>query len=259
MIYLIGILIGVSLGLIGAGGAIVAVPAFVYLEGIPPTLASGYALFVVAVASAVASVQFIRQRFVDWRSVLAFGSTTLVSIALTRRVLMPILPDVIVGIPRDSALMLAFAGVLLTAAYGMLRMPPKPHTGEPVHMGRLAAYGTIIGVISGILGVGGGFLMTPALVLWAGLDMKRAVATSLVLISANSAIGVAADLTGGVAYEWNFVATFTVLTTLGIVTGTLFQQRIDGQRLKKAFGWFILAIGIAVAIRELSSLQHLQQ
>jgi hypothetical protein len=89
--------------------------------------------------------------------------------------------------------------------------------------------------------------------------MKRAVATSLVLISANSAIGVAADLTGGVAYEWNFVATFTVLTTLGIVTGTLFQQRIDGQRLKKAFGWFILAIGIAVAIRELSSLQHLQQ
>ncbi|MBU3742657.1 MAG: sulfite exporter TauE/SafE family protein [Candidatus Kapabacteria bacterium] len=254
MIYIIGVLIGISLGLIGAGGAIVAVPAFVYLEGIPPTLASGYALFVVAIASAVASAQYMRQRLVDWRSVMAFGSTTIVSIAITRRVVMPVLPDVIAGIPRDSALMLAFAAVLLTAAYGMLRMPPKPHTGEPAHMGRLAAYGTIIGVISGILGVGGGFLMTPALVLWAGLDMKRAVATSLVLISANSAIGVAADLSGGVAYDWSFVRAFTVLTTVGIITGTALSRRIDGQRLKKSFGWFILAIGIAVAVRELSGL-----
>ena len=254
MIYVIAVLIGTTLGLIGAGGAIVAVPVFVYLYNIPPTLASGYALFVVAVASAVASAQYMRQRLVDGRAVAAFGSTTLVSIAITRSLALPMIPDVVVGLERDTLLMLAFAMVLLFAAYGMLRKTPKPETEAPAHMGRLAAYGTVIGVISGILGVGGGFLMTPALVLWAGLDMKRAVATSLVLISANSAIGVAADLTGGVDYDWTFVTTFTVMTTVGIVLGTLLSKRIDGQRLKKGFGWFILAIGIAVTIRELSDL-----
>lgn len=251
MIYIIAVLIGTTLGLIGAGGAIVAVPVFVYLYDVPPTLASGYALFVVTVASAVAAVQYIRLRLVDWRAVVAFGSTTLVSIAVTRRLALPMLPASVGGIPRDNVLMLAFAVVLLTAAYGMLRMPPKPHADEPAHMGRLAAYGTVIGVISGFLGVGGGFLMTPALVLWAGLDMKRAVATSIVLISANSAIGVAADLSGGIAYDWSFVTGFTVMTTVGIILGTLLSKRIDGQQLKKGFGWFILAIGLAVAIREI--------
>lgn len=254
MIHIIAVLIGTTLGLIGAGGAIVAVPVFVYLYDVPPTLASGYALFVVTVASAVAAAQYIRQRMVDWRAVVAFGSTTLVSIAVTRRLALPMLPENVGGIPRDTVLMLAFAGVLLTAAFGMLRMPPKPHTDEPHHMGRLAAYGSIIGVISGFLGVGGGFLMTPALVLWAGLDMKRAVATSLVLISANSAIGVAADMSGGVNYDWPFVTSFTVMTTAGIILGTVLSKRIDGQRLKKGFGWFILAIGIAVAVREISSI-----
>lgn len=252
MIYAIAVLIGISLGLIGAGGAIVAVPAFVYLEQIPPTLASGYALFVVTVASFVGSIQYVRARLIDWRSVMAFGSTTLVSIAVARRVLLPLLPVQISGIPRDSVLMLAFAAMLLLAAAGMLRMPPRPHTGEPTHAGRLALYGLAIGVISGFLGVGGGFLMTPALVLWAGLDMKRAVATSLLLIGVNSAVGVGADLSAGVQYDWPFVLVFTGLTTAGIIAGTMMSHRIDGQRLKKGFGWFILAIGLAVAIREVT-------
>lgn len=252
MIYAIAVLIGISLGLIGAGGAIVAVPAFVYLEHIPPTLASGYALFVVTVASFVGSIQYLRAKLIDWRSVLAFGSTTLVSIAVARRFLLPMLPDTMGGMPRDSVLMLAFAGVLLLAAMGMLRIPPKPHTGEPTHVGRLALYGLIIGIISGFLGVGGGFLMTPALVLWAGLDMKRAVASSLFLIATNSAVGVGADLSAGVQYDWPFVLLFTGLTTAGIIIGTMLSHRIDGQRLKKGFGWFILAIGVAVALRELT-------
>ena len=93
LLYIIAVLMGLSLGLIGAGGAIVAVPAFVYLGGIPPTVASGYALFVAAVATAIGSVQYIRQRLVDWRSVLAFGATTLLTIALVRRFVLPLLPE----------------------------------------------------------------------------------------------------------------------------------------------------------------------
>lgn len=254
MIYAIAVFIGITLGLIGAGGAIVAVPAFVYLEYIPPTLASGYALFVVAVASGVASIGNIRQRLIDWRAALAFGSTTLISVAVVRRFLLPMVPADVYGVSRDAVLMLAFAGVLLVAAVAMLRRKQKVATNIPTHVGRLSVYGLIIGVVSGFLGVGGGFLMTPALALWAGLDMKRAVATSLVLIAANSAVGVGADLVGGIQYDWPFVLTFTALTTLGIISGMFLTRRINGQQLKAIFGWFILAIGIAVAIREITHL-----
>lgn len=238
----IALIIGISLGLIGAGGAIVAVPALVYIGDIDPRLASGYALFMVAVSSAIVSIDHLRNRRVDVPSVLAFGSTTIISILLVRRYVAPMVPP--------TPQMLAFAAVLMLAAIRMLR-PGKPPEEQRLHPAYLAGYGLIIGAISGILGVGGGFLMTPALVLWAGLDMKRAVATSLVLIAINSAIGVVADLWGGVVYDWPLVLTFTGLTTLGIISGMLASRRIDATTLRQGFGWAVLAIGIAVLLREI--------
>ncbi|MCX6141052.1 MAG: sulfite exporter TauE/SafE family protein [Candidatus Kapabacteria bacterium] len=257
VLYVIAALIGISLGLIGAGGAIVAVPAFVYLAGISPTLASGYALFVVTVASAVGSAQYVQKKLVDWRSVLAFGSTTLLSIAIVRRFILPSIPASFVAWPstfvlqRDTTLMVAFAAVLMAASVGMLRKRETRVPAGPTHVGRLAFFGLVIGVVSGFLGVGGGFLMTPALVLWAGLDMRRAVGTSLVLITANSAVGVVSDLSRGAIYDWPFVLVFTAITTAGIVAGTYLSHRIDSTKLKAGFGWFVLAIGIAVMLREL--------
>ena len=241
LLSIIAVVIGISLGLIGAGGAIVAVPALVYIGGIDPRLASGYALFMVAVSSGIAAVQHIRQRTVDVEAILAFGSTTIVSILLVRRYLAPLVPP--------TVQMIAFGCILLIAAIRMLRTgsPPNNTSRRPE---LLAGYGAIIGTISGILGVGGGFLMTPALVLWAGLDMKRAVATSLVLISVNSAVGVAADMWAGTTYDWPLVLGFTGLTTVGILSGTLASRRIDGSTLRQGFGWVVLAIGLAVLIKE---------
>ena len=257
VLYVIAALIGISLGLMGAGGAIVAVPAFVYLGDVPPTIASGYALFVVAVATAVGAIEYVRNKLVDWRSVLAFGVTTLTSIAVVRRFILPQLPSEFsvfqVDVELDLILMLAFAVILVAAGSAMLWKKPKPHTDEPAHFGRLTFFGLVIGIISGFLGVGGGFLMTPALVLWANIDMKKAVGTSLVLISANGLAGVAADLSGNVAYDWSFLLTFTGLATAGIVIGTALAKRIDGQRLKAGFGYFVLTLGVAVLIRELTS------
>ena len=238
----IAVVIGVSLGLIGAGGAIVAVPALVYIGDIDPRLASGYALFMVAVSSGIVSIDHLRNRRVDIPSVLAFGSTTIISILLVRRYVAPLVPP--------TPQMLAFAAVLILAAIRMLR-PGKPPEEQRQHPAYLAVFGMLIGSISGILGVGGGFLMTPALVLWAGLDMKRAVATSLVLIAVNSAIGVVADLWGGVVYDWPLVLTFTGLTTIGIICGMLASRRIDATTLRQGFGWVVLAIGIAVLLREI--------
>ncbi|MGA0833833.1 MAG: sulfite exporter TauE/SafE family protein [Candidatus Kapaibacteriota bacterium] len=253
LLYIIAVLMGLSLGLIGAGGAIVAVPAFVYLGGIPPTVASGYALFVAAVATAIGSVQYIRQRLVDWRSVLAFGATTLLTIALVRRFVLPLLPEQFdlgtTTVQLGTVLMLGFGAILMGAGAAMLRKQPAV-MAHPTHLARLTIFGLIIGVVSGFLGVGGGFLMTPALVLWANLEMKKAVGTSLVLIAVNGAAGVAADLAGNASYDWPFLLTFTGLTSAGIIAGTLLAARVDGARLKAGFGYFVLILGIAVLLRE---------
>ncbi|MBK6290940.1 MAG: sulfite exporter TauE/SafE family protein [Ignavibacteria bacterium] len=243
VLYVIAALIGISLGLIGAGGAIVAVPAFVYIGGIDPNLADGYALFIVAVASAVAVIMQGRNNLIDWKAVLAFGSSTIITLVVVRYYLDKFVPQ--------NIQMIIFGVVLLIAAVGMLRKSETPDTATSSKPSLLALYGIIVGVFSGLLGVGGGFLMTPALVLWAGLDMKRAVATSLVLISINSFAGVATDMVDGLQYDWMLVFTFTAITTAGIIIGTILSRRIDGSKLKAGFGWFVSIIGVAVLLREL--------
>lgn len=239
ILYGIAVVIGVSLGLLGAGGAIVAVPAFVYIGGIPAHLADGYALFVVAISSAIAVAMKWREQLVAWRTVAWFGPTTILSLIAVRG----FLDDLI----SQRAQMIFFGIILLVAAIAMLRGNKQPSsTTRETHPIRLSAFGIVIGAIGGLLGVGGGFLMTPALALWAGLDMKRAVASSLVLISVNSFTGVAVDMVSGAQYDWPFVLTFTGLTTAGIVAGTLLSRRVDNAVLRASFGWVVLSIGLVV-------------
>lgn len=231
--------IGVSLGLLGAGGAIVAVPAFVYIGGISPNLADGYALFIVAASSAIAVGMQWHQRLVAWRTIAWFGPSTILSLIAVRGYLNHLVPQ--------RVQMIFFGVILLVAAIAMMRgRKTQPSENHELHPLRLSAFGIVIGAIGGLLGVGGGFLMTPALALWAGLDMKRAVASSLVLICVNSFTGVMVDMFIGMQYDWPFVLTFTALTTAGIITGTLLSRRIDNTVLRAAFGWVVLAIGCVV-------------
>ncbi len=239
----IALVIGASLGLIGAGGAIVAVPAFVYLGGIDPNLADGYALFVVAISSAVAVAMQAKEKMIDWKTIAWFGPATIASLILVRGYLDEFVPQ--------STQMLLFGLILVSAAVAMMRKRPESASQQKNNPMLLSAFGLIVGGIGGLLGVGGGFLMTPALALWAGLDMKRAVASSLVLISVNSATGVAVDLAQGYVYDWGFVAAFTVLTVLGIMTGTVLSRRLDSKILRAIFGWVVLAIGLLVLSKEL--------
>ena len=253
LLYVIALLIGLSLGLLGAGGAIVAVPAFVYVHNVPPALASGYSLFVVAVPTLIGSIPYIQRKQVEWRAVAAFGSTTLISIAVVRAYILPNMAFTAFGFDRDTTLMLFFAAILFIAGASMLlrgRLKRAEHVQQSIHPVLLAAIGIVVGVISGFLGVGGGFLMTPALVVWAGLDMKTAVGTSLILICANSVVGVLADAWTGLDYDWPLVLIFTALATIGIVIGTRLSKRIGGASLQKAFGWFVVVIGVAVVIKE---------
>lgn len=243
---LIAAAIGVSLGLLGAGGAIVAVPAFVYIGGIAPELADGYALFIVAVSSAIAVGMQWRQRLVAWRTIAWFGPSTILSLIAVRGYLDQFVPQ--------RVQMIFFGIILLVAAIAMMRgRKASDSETHEVHPMRLSAFGVVIGAIGGLLGVGGGFLITPALAVWAGLDMKRAVASSLVLISVNSFTGVMVDMADGMQYDWSYVLTFTALTTAGIIAGTLLSRRIDNTVLRAAFGWVVLAIGCVVLGIELFS------
>lgn len=244
LLYLISFLIGISLGMLGAGGAIVAVPAMVYLGGIDPDLAGGYALFMVAVSSAIASVQHIRKRLIDSRALLEFGLPTVVSMFFVRQHVAPH--------TDDRLQMIAFGIILVYVAVRMMWAKSSEQSSN--HRWKLAGFGVLVGFVSGILGVGGGFLITPALVLLAGLDMKRAVATSLVLICINSAVGVSVDVHHGMAYEWPLVLSFTGLMSVGIYMGTLATRWVHDTSLRKAFGWVVLTTGLAVLLRELSTL-----
>lgn len=239
----IALVIGVSLGLIGAGGAIVAVPAFVYLGGISPNLADGYALFVVAISSAVAVAMQAKEKMIDWKTISWFGPSTIGSLILVRGYLEQFVPQ--------STQMLLFGCILLLASTAMLRKKPQTHGEQRNNPVALSMFGIVVGAIGGLLGVGGGFLMTPALNLWAGLDMKRAVASSLVLIAVNSATGVVVDLVKQKPYDWPFVAVFATLTVSGIIVGTLLSRRVDSKVLRSIFGWVVLAIGLFVLSKEL--------
>lgn len=246
LMLLIAAAIGVSLGLLGAGGAIVAVPAFVYIGGIPPELADGYALFVVTISSAIAVGMQWSQRLIAWRTIAWFGPSTILSLIAVRGFLDQFVPQ--------RVQMIFFGIILLVAALAMMRgRKTAPSDTHELHPLRLSAFGIVIGAIGGLLGVGGGFLITPALAIWAGLDMKRAVASSLVLISVNSFTGVMVDMADGMRYDWPYVLTFTAVATAGIIAGTLLSRRIDNTALRAAFGWVVLAIGCVVLGIELFS------
>lgn len=242
-------IIGIILGLVGAGGAIIAVPILVYLMGIDQSVASGYALFTIAIASAVGAVPYVRRSEVHWPAVYSFGSVALVTTGLVRRFVVPMIPQsfIVAGdmVTDDTFLMIAFALVMFIAAIGMIRAGAT-QVREPAPASRLALAGFVVGLLSAVLGVGGGFLIVPALVLWSGIDMKKAVGTSLVLISANSTIGVLADMTSGMNYDWSFLLRFTGLMSAGILIGARLSRHIDGERLKTGFGWLVLSIGTIV-------------
>lgn len=255
ILYAIALLIGVILGLLGAGGAIVAVPSLVYLGHIPPPVASGYALFIVAFATLIASVQVIRTQRVHWRAFWSFGSTTMLTIYSIRTFILPSLPLRIslgsLTVNRDWLLMMSFAAVLFAAGYGMLRNRQQQVRDAPPHPARLAVMGIGVGIVVGFLGVGGGFLMTPALVLWARLDIRTAVGTSIALICVNSTVGVAGDVTSGIQYNWPFVLLFTIFTTIGIIIGMRLSHEINAEHLRKLFGWLVMMVGIIVLLMEI--------
>lgn len=252
------VMIGISLGLIGAGGSILTVPVLVYLVGVDPVLATGYSLFVVGTTALVGGFQNFRKGLVDLRTVVVFGAPAILSVYVTRAFILPSVPGTILSVGsyelgKGTALLILFAGLMVATSISMLRKRESTEidrVGETLNYPLVLAEGVGVGMVTGLVGAGGGFLIIPALVLLAGLEMKVAVGTSLLIIAAKSLFGFLGDVQSGSGIDWAFLGVFTGFSILGIFIGTRLARRIDGERLKRSFGWFVLAMGIYMIIKE---------
>ena len=256
--YLAAAFIGLSLGLIGGGGSILTVPVLVYLFGIDAVTATAYSLFIVGATSLVGSWPKYQEGLVDLKTALAFGAPSIVAVYLTRAWLVPFIPDPVFStaefeLSKRLLLMGLFAVLMVFASLSMIRdkKPVAAAAGaQGFRWGLILLEGAVVGVLTGLVGAGGGFLIIPALVLFTGLPMKKAVGTSLLIIAAKSLIGFTGDL-GRLQPDWTLLGLVTAIAIAGILLGNVLARRIDGAKLKKGFGWFVLVMGIYILLKEL--------
>ncbi len=257
--YAAAVLIVVSLGLIGGGGSILTVPVLVYLFGIDAFLATEYSLFVVGISSLVGSVSYFKKGLVNFKMALVFGLPSVISIFLTRIYLLPLIPENVFQIQnftvtKNIFLLLIFAGLMILASYKMIKRNSSEESLECItnkNSAFLAAgQGSIVGVLTGLVGAGGGFMIIPALVNLLKVPMKTAIGTSLMIISFNSLIGFLSSV-NQVKIEWKLLVSITVIAVAGIIMGSKLSKKIDGKKLKPAFGWFILIMGIYIITKEI--------
>tara|TARA_R100000935_G_scaffold58576_1_gene96326 strand:+ start:14192 stop:14992 length:801 start_codon:yes stop_codon:yes gene_type:complete len=253
------LLIGLVLGLIGGGGSILTVPILVYALSLNPVMATAYSLFVVGMTSLVGAIKNIMKGMVDIKTAIIFAIPAFIAVYLTRAFLIPAIPDELLQfgdfmVTKNLAIMLFFAIIMLLASVSMIRNKRK-ETGEEAKITYnyplIIIEGLVVGTITGVVGAGGGFLIIPALVLLAKLPMKKAVATSLFIIAIKSLIGFLGDVQN-LDIDWTFLLSFTAISIVGIFIGIWLNKFIDGKKLKKAFGWFVLVMSIYILYKELA-------
>ena len=235
--------VGLSLGLLGGGGSILTVPVLVYVAGFDAKLAIPASLVSVGATSLVAALAHARRKAVAWSSALAFGGAGLVGAFLGARV----------GRAFSGRTLLVMFSVLMLAA-GVLMLRGR-RGGESAHAPRpilVAPLGGGVGLLTGLLGVGGGFLVVPALVLAAGLTMPLAVGTSLVVIAINSAAGFTGHV-GEQEVPFGYAAAFTGVCVLGALVGERLGRDVPAARLRKWFGAFVIAVGLALLLKNVTS------
>lgn len=263
--YLASALIGVSLGLIGGGGSILTVPVLVYLFGVDPVLATAYSLFIVGSTSLVGALPKYNEGMVNLRTAVIFGIPSIVAVYATRAFFVPLIPDPVftigdLTITKAMLLMGLFAVLMVGASVSMIRSQKKTTVDTPAapqhfNYPMILLEGTVVGVLTGLVGAGGGFLIIPALVLFSKLPMKQAVGTSLLIIAAKSLFGFMGDLSH-YHLDWMLLLSVTALAIAGIFMGNRMSRQVDSDKLKQAFGWFVLVMGIYILAREFHLFPH---
>lgn len=255
--YIGALIIGLILGLTGGGGSILTVPILVYVLLIDPVVATAYSLFIVGTTSAFGATQNYFKGLVDVKTGFLFAIPSFTAVFLTRKYILPLIPDKMLTtqwmvLTKDKFLMLFFAAIMIYAAFSMLRKPKVVlrEITQKKYIFSLIIQNTFIGIIIGLVGAGGGFLIIPSLVLFAKLPMKKAVGTSLFIITINSLIGFLGDI-NSTKIDWNFLFAFTSLSVIGIFIGIYLNKFINESQLKKGFGFFVLAMASLILFKEL--------
>lgn len=258
--YALSVVMGFTLGLLGGGGSILTVPILVYVLGVNPVLSTAYSLFVVGSTAVVGGWRKHVQNLVAWKPGLIFALPSLVSVFLTRYYLVPAIPEVLISLgsftlTKNIAIMIFFGVVMLLASYSMIRKRPisTQQKDNRYNYPIILLEGAVVGLITGLVGAGGGFLIVPALVLMVGLPIKKAVGTSLVIIAIKSLIGFLGDVGSGQPIDWGFLLWFTAFSIVGMLLGNLATRYIAPEKLKTGFGWFVLVMGVFIILIEILS------
>lgn len=263
--FILATVMGVTLGLIGTGGSMLTVPILVYLFHVKPSIATGYSLLVVGCTAAVGTFGYWRQRVICVRQTVLFVLPSTIMILLTRRFILPSIPDPVVHIhglflSKPTFIMSLFALLMFLTGYLTLRPAKIPSEEEAFyprdHVLKLTVTSATVGLLAGLVGAGGGFLIIPALMTWFRLSMKEAIGTSLAVIMVNSLIGFQGDLLVGIQIDWLILGPFLGLAILGMLLGIQLNQYIDGLMLKRGFGYFMLCLGSMILAVEAFELLH---
>lgn len=260
--FFLAVLVGISLGLVGSGGSILTVPILVYLLGIDPVSATGYSLFVVGITSLSGGIKSFYHQKIKFKAVLFFGIPSLITVYLTRAFLMPEIPEIILKtgdfqLTKPVFLMLVFAVIMVLASVSMIRpckdCEKQADDSEPdFNYLMIILMGSLVGIITGLVGAGGGFLIIPVLVFFAKIPMKSAVGTSLFIIAINSAVGFIGFVTSEHSViNWSLLIKFSMLAVAGIFIGLFLSGKISGKKLKTGFGWFVFMMGCYILAREI--------
>jgi hypothetical protein len=262
--YFASLLIGLSLGLIGGGGSILTVPVLVYLFGVNPMLATAYSLFIVGASSLFGAIPKYKQGLINLKTAIIFGIPSIISVFATRKFIVPLIPDEVFTlgdfmVTKSILMMVLFALLMVAASISMIRDKHEPNEkiGNQVDEIQVFNYpmilleGTVVGILTGLVGAGGGFLIIPALVMLTKLPMKHAIGTSLLIIAAKSLIGFTGDLSHQIV-NWKLLLSVTGLAIIGIFLGDMLSKKIDGSKLKVGFGWFVLVMGIYILVQQIA-------
>lgn len=256
--YIGALFMGIALGLIGGGGSILTVPILIYLFETNIELSTAYSLFIVGVASIVGAASHYKLNNIHWKTAIIFGIPSIAGVYATRAYILPAIPQYLIsfnGFVMDKPLflLLLFAVIMLFSSISMIKNKSTNQTENEVRYNYPFIFieGIIVGIITGLVGAGGGFLIIPALVLFAKLPMKKAIGTSLVIIAFKSLIGFIGDLKNDMQIDWVFLSTFTLIAIAGILNGSMLSKNIKSEKLKPAFGWFVLIMGCWIIVKEL--------
>ncbi|WP_299127342.1 sulfite exporter TauE/SafE family protein [uncultured Winogradskyella sp.] len=258
--YFGALIVGLVLGLIGGGGSILTVPILVYFLGLNPITATGYSLFVVGTTATIGTFRNIKQNRIDFKTAIAFTIPSVITVFMIRSLVIPNLPNVFFSIYRFKMtnslfIMLLFAFIMLMAGWSMIKVKTiesksSIKTFNSSHYFAIGTQAIGVGVLAGLVGAGGGFLIVPALVLLVKLPIKKAISTSLFIIAIQSLIGFLGDL-NTLKIDWILLITFSSISIIGIFIGLSLSKKIAASQLKKGFGYFTIFMSFYIIINEL--------